>query len=840
MNCFKRYFLFVIKRWRKTLFLHPQWKPHFNGKRLLCGATLKTIGWYCFGMLWIWVVLTIGESYITEILKDTINHSFEIANNYLAERWWLNAMITVTGFVAVSFWLIHVCKDRFLSLNRIVAGVCLMMILSYIGSFTKVYSFIKVDYASLFFYLFPIQIILDAIKLWYGRWSVKAPSRARPRYITELPKENLDEKVRLDYAIKVSEWLFNTDISESSFAVGITSEWGSGKTSFLLDLRKAVDGKCYMMDFRPWHCQTPDQIVNEFFELLRKSLKSVYSPLQKPIIRYAQLLSEVDLPSYVKPIFNILPDKRHSISEYKTKIEEGLKQLDKPVLVTIDDMDRLAAEELFEVLRLIRNTAAFPNLIFVVCYDKAYVVKQISNRGIDESDLYLEKIFPLELTLPKTEDEALIETFRKAMIGMHFMNGTHDSLRRKITTEDELIMVRLLPTFRKIKRFARALMTNTMFLMDKLGEKNVDLYDIFLIELLHFCMPDIYMLLRDTPEELLDVKFDDRTRQARYSLKSNYKEKLSDRPLGVYEDQLLSKCFGMRTGYKTHYIAFVDSYMNYFCLSTPDAQITKKEFADVVGARANVRRNVHNWFFKLPIKKSASLYSKLMGARINELSIEQWKDHICLVYSWMCEDDYEMIKDVLAHYLFKVIIHPNDEATIGEAKKYAMVKLETIIKSPQVKRYSIARTLCGYFDLIEKQESEFLINCDEIKKMLSYNFTLYMKEKQVQQDAINVVALNGNDLNAFVKTHDIAKRDDRFGDFSMIHKNLIIEDVISYFGAYKEKSSHKQDAMKIYELGRNRYKDSRDFNQNDLKEEKYSIFGDDTHYDEYLNKCFVG
>ena len=225
-------------------------------------------------------------------------------------------------------------------------------------------------------------------------------------------------------------------------------------------------------------------------------------------------------------------------------------------------------------------------------------------------------------------------------------------------------MVRLLPTFRKIKRFARALMTNTMFLMDKLGEKNVDLYDIFLIELLHFCMPDIYMLLRDTPEELLDVKFDDRTRQARYSLKSNYKEKLSDRPLGVYEDQLLSKCFGMRTGYKTHYIAFVDSYMNYFCLSTPDAQITKKEFADVVGARANVRRNVHNWFFKLPIKKSASLYSKLMGARINELSIEQWKDHICLVYSWMCEDDYEMIKDVLAHYLFKVIIHPNDEATI--------------------------------------------------------------------------------------------------------------------------------------------------------------------------------
>lgn len=77
------------------------------------------------------------------------------------------------------------------------------------------------------------------------------------------------------------------------------------------------------------------------------------------------------------------------IDEYKGKIEKGLKQMDRPIVVTIDDLDRLASAELFEVLRLIRNTAAFPNLIYVVCYDKDYVVRQIEEKGIQESGLSL-------------------------------------------------------------------------------------------------------------------------------------------------------------------------------------------------------------------------------------------------------------------------------------------------------------------------------------------------------------------------------------------------------------------------------------------------------------------
>lgn len=67
---------------------------------------------------------------------------------------------------------------------------------------------------------------------------------------------------------------------------------------------------------------------------------------------------------------------------FKSKIADKLKDIDSKIVVAIDDIDRLDSNELFEVLRLIRNTANLPNLIFLVTYDKDYVIKQLKNKGI--------------------------------------------------------------------------------------------------------------------------------------------------------------------------------------------------------------------------------------------------------------------------------------------------------------------------------------------------------------------------------------------------------------------------------------------------------------------------
>lgn len=806
---------------------------------------LKKLLQHGFALTWFCTLIGIGKTWVCNHDTSKINGYLGKVENYLADDNWLNILLTISVLAAVTGWILHVRKDKYLSLLRADIAIGLLMLLTFVGAtYTNVHSAVGLNYICLLCLALIIQLCVEGIKLWNKRWSAETVKRKRGlHYITEQPQEGLDQKVRSDYAKRVAAWLFNTDISESSFAVGITSEWGSGKTSFLLDMTSAMKDRCYMVDFKPWHCQEPDQIVNELFELLRKKIKDAYSPLQKPIIRYARLLSDADAPKYVNPLLRLLPEMEHSIERYKSKIEEGLKQIDKPIVVTIDDMDRLAADEMFEVLRLIRNTAAFPNLIYVVCYDKDYVVRQIQNKGITETDLYLEKIFPLELSLPKAQEEALVETFRRALIEMHYLYGKHDSLRSKLTAKDEQMLIRLLPTYRKIKRFARVLMTNTMFVMEKVGRKDIDLYDIFLIELLHFCMQDVYVLLRDRPEELLDVEIDSSTRQARYVLKKDVFEEemtgLVKRTLGRYEVELLQKCFKIRGGDKTHYLAYVDSYQNYFCMATPDAMITKSEFAEMVSSRSNVRANVHNWFWRLPIKKSASLYSRMMGVRIKELTLEQWKDHVCLLFAWMCETEDNTIKDVMEQYLLKENLHVEVENMDVQMKQYAVEKLTKIVTTQNVDRFNVGRNLSGYYHQVESKEGNYLLGCDDIKSILAKNFNLFMAEKHVKQDAINVVAINGNDLNEFVKAHDIKEETcNAYGDFTRKHKNLIIDEVISYFGAYKEKSGHLKDAKVIYDYVETRYKLPYISREIDLKEEKKSVFGNDGNYERYMKECF--
>ena len=176
------------------------------------------------------------------------------------------------------------------------------------------------------------------------------------------------------------------------------------------------------------------------------------------------------------------------------------------------------------------------------------------------------------------------------------------------------------------------------------------------------------------------------------------------------------------------------------------------------------------------------------------------------------------------------------------ANQYAKIKLDKIITGQKVNRINVARNLCGYYHLIEKNETDYLLECGVIKEMLQINFGMYLEEKQVHQDAINVVALNGNELHAFVKTHDVAEKDhDPFGDWSHTHRNLIIDDVIKYFESYTEKSSHLQEAKTMYDNGVvNRYRKSISVNHTEMQDEKYSIFGDDAHFEEFLKKCFVG
>ena len=69
-------------------------------------------------------------------------------------------------------------------------------------------------------------------------------------------------------------------------------------------------------------------------------------------------------------------------------MKQSLQKIDRPIVVFIDDLDRLGGNEIMEVLKLIRNVANFPGLKFVAAYDRAYMVEVIKKQNVESANCY--------------------------------------------------------------------------------------------------------------------------------------------------------------------------------------------------------------------------------------------------------------------------------------------------------------------------------------------------------------------------------------------------------------------------------------------------------------------
>lgn len=200
-----------------------------------------------------------------------------------------------------------------------------------------------------------------------------------------------------EYAASVVEKLSKSNI-ENSFAIGINSQWGTGKTTFMNLIKQEIKSgesknKYLIMDFNPWNFEGTQQLKYNFFESLGQviSKEAVLTP--HSFKNYASKVSGLSLGVLMDTINQILPKTDKSIEELKKTVEEITKQLNKKIIVFIDDLDRCDYEEILEVLKIIRNTGDFPNVIYVCAYDKIYVDEALKSISEKTYKTYLEKIF---------------------------------------------------------------------------------------------------------------------------------------------------------------------------------------------------------------------------------------------------------------------------------------------------------------------------------------------------------------------------------------------------------------------------------------------------------------
>ena len=104
-----------------------------------------------------------------------------------------------------------------------------------------------------------------------------------------------------------------------------------------------------------------------FFDALKDGLKNKIWGINWQIDRYVGALLQLDKTGISKTIWQMVfqPD---SVEKQKDKLAESMKLLDNNLIVVVDDLDRLAKNEIADVLKLMRDTANFPNLVFLAAY----------------------------------------------------------------------------------------------------------------------------------------------------------------------------------------------------------------------------------------------------------------------------------------------------------------------------------------------------------------------------------------------------------------------------------------------------------------------------------------
>lgn len=130
--------------------------------------------------------------------------------------------------------------------------------------------------------------------------------------------------------------------------------------------------------------------------------------LKERIADFAKIISEIPLPyaQTGKAVATLFDDNEKEASELKEEVEDTLGQQQR-IVVTIDDIDRLPAKDIRQLLRIFKAIPNFKNVVYVLVFDKEVVMKTIAETKEISGEAYLEKIIQVAFELPIPDKSSL-------------------------------------------------------------------------------------------------------------------------------------------------------------------------------------------------------------------------------------------------------------------------------------------------------------------------------------------------------------------------------------------------------------------------------------------------
>ena len=327
------------------------------------------------------------------------------------------------------------------------------------------------------------------------------------------------KKVASDLAKEI-EYYKNKD----SLTIGIVGKWGSGKTSFInMVLENFEENDDYIIiKFNPWNISSRKQLISDFFlqlsnniekkgsneiiEAIGKSLGTL-SKFFKPLgfIPALSVLSTIgDITEKASEFINeYVESEKEDLESLKDNINNELTNLDKKIIIVIDDIDRLCDDEIREIFQLVKSIADFKNTIYILSYDREIVTKALDKTQQDKGEEYLEKIVQVPLVLPYISKSDLDKIFiNRLNITINIPDEEYDN-----SYFSEIYYNGLAENFESLRDIERYM--NVFSLGINLAREELNINDYIAITLIKVFEPDLYEYIKNNKEYFSGTKFDE-------------------------------------------------------------------------------------------------------------------------------------------------------------------------------------------------------------------------------------------------------------------------------------------------------------------------------------------
>jgi hypothetical protein len=228
---------------------------------------------------------------------------------------------------------------------------------------------------------------------------------------------------------------------EETFTIGLYGKWGNGKTSLInlmvneierLNASKQDVEPMHIVRFEPWVFSDSNQLMSQFFIHLANELRgkgsAVISNIGEKLEKYAWLwqVSKMVPWEVMVPLLGQgareMADAAQNVTEnigrtmhgdamsadiltQKKAIVDLLEKQEDRILIVIDDIDRLNNDQIRQVFQLVTAVANFPNVTYLLSFDKEIVVNALADVQKGNGEEYLEKVVQMPISLPDVQRE---------------------------------------------------------------------------------------------------------------------------------------------------------------------------------------------------------------------------------------------------------------------------------------------------------------------------------------------------------------------------------------------------------------------------------------------------